>query len=147
MSMTRHVERYIALKRHLGCRYGVEAFILRSYGRHAEARGDRFVLSASLIEWASGASSADAARSRMELLRKFSLWLHSEDVRHEVLPRHVLGRRSKHRPTPCLLTPQQIALVMEAALSLRPVDSITPQTFHFMIGLASATGTEGKGSG
>lgn len=140
MNMLQHVKRYVALKRHLGCRYDMEPFTLRSYARHAEARGERFIVLSSVIEWASGASSADAARRRIQLLRNFSIWLHAEERRHEVVPRHALGRRSKHRPTPCLLTPSQIALLMEAALGLRPAESITPQTFHFMIGLASATG-------
>ena len=76
----------------------------------------------------------------MALARAFALWLHAEDERHEVPPRDFLGRNQRRRPTPHLLTPAQVQQLLDAALSLRPADSITPHTFHHLFGLMASTG-------
>ncbi len=140
MTMTQNAERYIALKRHLGIKYDTQGRMLRAYARYADGRGDAFIQSGGMVEWAAGSSTIETARQRLENLRNFALWLHAEDKRHEVPPRDILGPRARKRPTPHLLTCEQIGLVMEAALGLQPKDSITPQTFHFMIGLVASTG-------
>ena len=140
MTMTQNAERYIALKRHLGIKYDTQGRIVRAYARYADGRGDDFVHSGAMVEWAAGSLTVDAARQRLENLRNFALWLRSEDKRHEVPPRDILGPRKRKRPTPHLLTCEQIGWVMEAALGLEPMDSITPHTFHFMIGLVASTG-------
>lgn len=140
MMMTPNAERYVAMKRHLGIKYGSEGRVLRAYARHVDGRGDDFVSSGAMVEWAAGASTIHSARRRLDILRNFALWLHGEDRRHEVPPRNVLGVGKKERRKPHLLTWEQIGLVMKGALDLQPIDSITPHTFHFMIGLVAATG-------
>ena len=140
MTMTCHVERYVALKRHLGFRFVRQGRILGTYAKHADDHGDEIILCSRMIEAATRGGILQTVRQRLAILRNFALWLHSEDERHEVLPRNVLGRQETRRRTPCLMTPEEIRKVMDAALDLRPAGSITPYSFHFMIGLAAATG-------
>lgn len=140
MTMIEHAERYVALKRHLGFKYLTQSWVVREYARHATAHGDRFVRNARVIEWAAKTSSVHYARERLRQLRDFALWLRAEDERHEVPPRHALGRPQRVRPDPCILTPAEIGRLMDAALELPPTGTITPHTFRFAIGLIATTG-------
>ena len=140
MTMIEHAERYVALKRHLGFKYLTQSWVVREYARHATERGDRFVRSARVVEWAAKTSSVHHARERLRQLRDFALWLRAEDERHEVPPRHALGRPQRVRPVPCILTPAEIGRLMDAALELPPAGTITPHTFRFAIGLVATTG-------
>ena len=140
MTMTCHAERYVALKRHLGFKFVWQGRILGTYAKHADDHGDEIIHCSRMIEAAARTGILQTIRRRLAILRNFALWLHSEDERHEVLPRDVLGRQQTRRRTPCLMTPEEIRKVMNAALDLRPAGSITPQSFYYMIGLAAATG-------
>lgn len=140
MTMIKHAERYVGLKRHLGFRYHKQSQVVRAYARHATASGDRFVRSARVIEWAAKTSSVQFARERLRQLRDFALWLRAEDERHEVPPRHALGRPQRVRPAPYVLTSAEIGRLMDAALQLPPAGTITPHTFRFAIGLIASTG-------
>lgn len=140
MSMTSHVEHYVALKRHLGFKFNEQERVLGIYAKHADDHGDEFILCSRMIEATTGTAKLTTVRKHLVILRNFALWLHSEDERHEVLPRNVLGQPETRRRTPCLMTPEEIRKVMNAALDLPPVGSITPQSIYYMIGLAAATG-------
>lgn len=140
MIMIEHAERYIALKQYLGFRYQSQGSALRTYTQYAAAHGDEFTLSNRMIEWAAKTPSVHYAREKLREVRKLAIWLHAEDERHEVPPHHALGRPQRVRPTPYLLTREQIGRLMEAALSLPPVGSIAPHMWHFAIGLIAATG-------
>ena len=52
----------------------------------------------------------------------------------------MLGPTTLRRPAPYLLTDAEIDTLMEAALSLPPKGSITPHTWHCIIGLMATTG-------
>ena len=140
MNMSEQVERYVAFKQHLGFQFGSQSKILRSYARHADDRGDEFVQSDRMISWAAQSATPQAAKLKLPVLRTFAQWLSAEDERHEVPPRHALGRPVKLRPTPCLLTYEQIKQILDAALNLPTAGSITPHSFHFMIGLVASAG-------
>ena len=118
MSMTCHVERYVALKRHLGFKFNEQERVLGIYAKHADDHGDEFILCSRMIEAATGTAKLTTVRKHLVILRNFALWLHSEDERHEVLPRNVLGQPETRRRTPCLMTPEEIRKVMNAALDL-----------------------------
>ena len=55
-------------------------------------------------------------------------------------PNDVLGPTTQRRPAPHLLTNDEIRTLMAAALSLPPPGSITPHTWHCIIGLMATTG-------
>ena len=140
MTLQAHVNRYVALKRHLGYKFVNNERILRSWAAWAMTRGDGIILADTMLAWACDASSSAAARKRLSVGRRFAVWLHAEDLRHEVPPKHVLGPTTRRRPAPHLWTNAEISTLMAAALLLPPKESITPHTWHCIIGLMATTG-------
>ncbi len=135
-----HAARYIALKQHLGYRFNDQALTLRKYASFADARGDTFISTARMIEWASTAPSAARSAEWFRVGRHFAIAMHAEDDRHEIPPRDVFGKAKRRRPPPHILTADAIEQIMQGALSLPPVASITPYTYYYLIGLLAATG-------
>ena len=96
--LSEHVSRYIELHRSLGFKFRLQAYLLNHFVRFAESRGDTTVRSESVLAWASEAPSAAQRRSRLLVVRRFSLSLQAEDARHEVPPADAFGRPTKERP-------------------------------------------------
>ena len=140
MSMRDQVERYIALKRHLGWKFVNNERLLLSFAKCAMARGERIVRAKTAIRWAGRSSSPAWARKRLSVVRRFAVWVHSEDDRHEIPHRDALGRARAQRRPPHLLTDAEVTRLMAAALRLPPPDSITPHALYCVIGLMAATG-------
>ena len=140
MSLRDRVERYVALKRHLGWKFANNERLLLSFATYAMARGDRIVRAETAIRWAGQSSSPAWARKRLCVVRRFAVWMHSEDDRHEVPARDALGRAKAQRHPPYLLTDAEVSRLMAAALRLPPPGSITPHTLNCVIGLMAATG-------
>ena len=140
MTLRAHVDRYVALKRHLGFKFLNNERMLRSWAAFAMTRGDDVIVADTMIGWARDASSPAFARKRLSVGRRFAVWLHAEDQRHEIPPNDVLGPTTRRRPAPHLLTNDEIRTLMAAALSLPPAGSITPHTWHCIIGLMATTG-------
>ena len=101
--------------------------MLQAWAHQAMADGETFIATDWIVDWAVAASSPGSVRNRMSTVRNFAVWLHAEDPRHQIPPRDAVGRANGIRPTPHLLTRSQIKQLMEAALSLPPANSITPQ--------------------
>jgi len=140
MSITGLAKAYIELKRHLGYKFTAGDEIVLPFAAFADDHHDQFIFRTRVVEWASSAPSVRRAQTRLAILRNFATWLHAEDAGHEVPAHHALGRNTRRRPTPYLLTREQIRQVMDAALLLPPVESITPHTVRTMIGLAATAG-------
>jgi len=139
-TMRDHVERYVSFKRQLGYKFTEVARLLRVFADYAMAHGDRFTRSDRMLDWAADAPSPVSMHNRLSAVRVFASWLHAEDGRHEVPPEGTPPRNARRRPAPRLLTPDQIKQVMQAALSVGPPGSISPYTYHYMIGLLAVTG-------
>ena len=141
MTLTDHVLSFVAFKRGAGQSSQKEPErLLRSFAQYAEARGDRFVRVGTALAWASQTTSPEMSRRRLHYVCGLAAFLHAEDERHEVPHRDALGRRTRHRPPPRILSLPRIRQLMEAALHLPPPESITPVTFHYLFGLLAATG-------
>ena len=140
MTLTDQVERYVALKRALGLSYAEPAQLLRTYAAQADAHGEMFVVGATALDWASRTPSKRQAWKRLHVIRGFAAAVHAEDPRHEVPSADYFGKRETRRKPPNLLSPEQIERIMEAALALPPAGSITPLTFHYILGLLASTG-------
>ncbi len=140
MSMKEHVTRYVAHKRSLGCKLASEEYLLLSWADAAMASGDDIICADAMIRWAQQTSSNDQARRRLAVGRRFALWLRAEDERHEVPHKECLGRLGYQQRTPILLSDDQIRMLMDTALQLPPVGSITPHTMHTIVGLVAVTG-------
>ena len=140
MTLRTQVDRYVAVKRHLGFKFLNNERMLHSWAAWAMARGDDVIVADTMIGWARDASSPAFARKRLSVGRRFAVWLHAEDERHEVPPSNMLGPTTQRRPAPHLLTNAEIKSLMAAARSLPPKGSITPHTLHCLIGLMATTG-------
>ena len=140
MSLNHDIESYIALKRRPGLKYVKHEQTLRSYTKFATARGERFLHSDTIIEWASNSASSTSSRIKLRMVRNVAITLHAQDNRHQIPPRGVFGKEQKIRPLPYLMKPDQIRRLMDAALSLPPVGSMTRWTWHYLFGLMAVTG-------
>ena len=140
MTMTDHAKDYVARKNALGLSFTNQERILMRYAKYADAGGDTFVRINSVLDWAGTATSVGEAQRRLHIVRGLAVFLHVEDDRHEVPHRDALGKSRQVRPPPTLPSPKEIQTIMTDALSLPPAGSLTPLTFHFIIGLIACTG-------
>jgi integrase/recombinase XerD len=134
------ISRYIALHRNLGYKFAEQDRILQLFAKYAEAFGDQHVTVNRLYDWCGTATTQNAARIRFDVVRRFSLYAHSEDRRHQVPPSGVFGRGRRPRPTPHIIEPEQLRAIMQAALDFPAKDQISPYTYHYLFGLLAASG-------
>ena len=140
MTLAGHVERYVAFRRALGHAYVQQARCLQAYAAYAEACGDSYVRSSTVLDWVSATPSPRQAQVRLRYVCDLAGVLHADDERHEVPDRDALGKARSRRPSPHLLSLTETRRIMDAALELPPAGSITPLTFHYLLGLIAATG-------
>lgn len=134
-----HIKRYIKLQQFLGLKFRKSEQVLSHFANFAEARGEPWVRQNTVLDWARETSSVHASRERLRIVHKFALWMQAEDDRHEVPDPGVFGR-GYQRPKPHLPSPCDIRKIMAEALKLGPPGSISPHSFHTMIGLIATTG-------
>lgn len=140
MPMSTSVQRYVAIKRGLGYKFVDQEQLLRKYATLADFFGDVYTSASRMLEWASTAPSVQRSREWLQVARHFAISMHAEDDRNEIPPRDVFGRAKRSRPRPHLIAVADIAHIMQAALSLPPIASLTPHTYHYLIGLLATTG-------
>ena len=140
MTMTYHAKGYVAGRKALGLSFREQERILMRYAEFADARGDRFVRADSVLDWAGTATSVREAQKQLRIVRAMAVFLHVGDTRHEVPHRDALGRPRRHRPPPRIPSPEEIRKIMQEAMFLPPAGTLTPLTFHHVIGLMACTG-------
>lgn len=141
-TLTDHVERYVATKRHLGYKYRSCSRVLSGFARFAEARNEGFIRTETVLAWIleSGGISQVVRIDKLRIVHAFARWMHAEDVRHEVPPRDALGRLSSRRRPPCLVSVNDIRRLLSAALEMGPAGTIAGLTWHYLFGLIAVTG-------
>ena len=142
MTLLHDVERFVCFKRKLGLTCTAQTGTLRAFANWAAERDERHIRQSSAAAWALTASSLRERRVRLLNVRQLAVWLHAEDPRHEIPHRDAVGRQTSlcQRPTPRLLTDDEIRTVMDAALQMSPADSINRHTYYYSIGLVATTG-------
>ena len=140
MTLAEHVVRYVSLKRATGRAFGDQEKQLRDYAAYAQEHGDDRIVASTVVDWACRTPSNRQGQYRLRTACAFAAALRAEDDRHEVPHPDALGKRINRRKPPHLPSQDQVREIMEAALSLRPAGSLTPLTFHTIIGLVAATG-------
>ena len=100
MTLQADVDRHVALKRHLGFKFVNNERMLHSWAAFAMARGDDVIVADTMFDWARDASSPAFARKRLSVGRRFAVWLHAENERHEVPHNNLLGPTTQRRPPP-----------------------------------------------
>lgn len=140
MSINNAVQRYVALKHGLGYQFEDQERTLIRFAAFADAAGDRYVTTVRVVDWASRARSPKRSSEWLRVARHFAIAMHAEDDRNEIPPRGVFGMPKRTRPRPHILAESDIGRIMQAAFSLPPIASLTPYTYHYLIGLLATTG-------
>ena len=138
--MHSHVDRFVQLNRALGKKFAAQETSLRSFADFAADRSASHVTTTLILEWAGGASTPGAVQIRVDQARALAVFLHAEDAHHEIPPLNLLGRSRRRRPAPYIMTQGQISRIMREALLVPGLTSISPLTYHNLIGLLASTG-------
>lgn len=139
------VEAYLALRRATGYSMRDADRILRTYGRFADDRGDRFVRITTILDWARRARSPERREALVRKVAILARHLHGEDPRHEIPSYRVFAADPFRRPVPFIFTKQQVSDLVGAALKLKVIGRVPSRTlrgpiFSALFALLAATG-------
>jgi integrase/recombinase XerD len=137
--LTAAVETYLAVRRAAGFQLIPVATYLHSFARFATERGQTYVVTQTVIDWATTAASEAQRHNRLMAVRRFAYFMHAEDPRHELPPDTLFcGRRQ--RPIPYIFHAEELQRIMAAARRLGPPGSLRPHTYSTLFGLLAVTG-------
>lgn len=129
---------YLAVRRASGFALRNQGFQLNSFAAFSEARGHRYICAAVAIEWARLGRSVLQRARRLGTVIRFARYLRAEDARHEVPPA-IFGTEKAPRPTPYILTTEDIGrLVTAAAQSMSR--ALCGATYSTLLALLACTG-------
>ena len=111
--LTRAVETYLAVRRAAGFALTSQGSQLKSFAAFSEARKQHYVSTDVAIEWAGLARSVAQRARRLGMVIRLARYLRAEDEHHEVPPA-VFGAETLPRPTPYILTGEQIQQLVTA---------------------------------
>lgn len=137
--MIQAVEAYLAMRRAVGFELLNADYLLRSFAHFAAGRRESKVRVATAIDWASQSTTVAQRDERLKTICRFVRYIRAEDNRHELPPSSHFGYR-KTRRMPHIYSNAEIRLLMDAALQLKPADSLRPHIYATLIGLLAATG-------
>jgi integrase len=136
--LARAVRSYLSVRRAAGFGLRDVGLRLKSFAAYSDAKGQRYVTAEMAIEWARQSSSIVERARRLGDVRRFALYLHAEDARHEI-PLEVFGREHWPRPTPYILSNQQIRQIILVA-SQSGYRTLRRQTYSTFFALLACTG-------
>ncbi len=141
-SLHLHLDAYLSVRQALGFQMRAERTLLRDVVSFVESQGNGGPLRAQLaVDWAC-ASSVQHGRSgtaqRLSMARGFLAYLRAMLPETEVPPRGLVA--SFRRSPPYLLTPPQMAVLIEAAQQSGPCGTLRPATLATCIGVLASTG-------
>src|SRR5215469_6356578 len=128
---------YLAVRRATGFALRCESFQLKSFAAFSEAREKCYVSSDIAIEWAGLSRSVPQRARRLGTVIRFARYLRAENERHEVPPA-IFGAEKLPRPTPYVLTGEQIQQVVTKAAQSRY--RICGATYRTLFSLLACTG-------
>lgn len=115
-----------------------QSFQLKSFAAFSEARGQDSIRAAIAIEWAGSAQSVRQRARRLGTVIRFARYLRAEDERHEVPP-PIFGTEKAPRPTPYILTTEDIRRLIDAA-SRSMSRALCGATYSTLFALLACTG-------
>jgi integrase/recombinase XerD len=136
--LARAVQSYLSVRRAAGfCLRDVELH-LRSFAAYSDAKGQRYVNPQTAIEWARQVPSVDSRARRLADVARFTRYMQAEDARHE-MPPAVFGPERRPRPTPYILSEEQICQLIRLAAQ-SGYRTLRRQTYSTFFALLSCTG-------
>lgn len=133
------IDRYLALRRSVGFVLSNAQYLLRGFAKFATERQEVHIRTATVIDWASRASSLAQRHTRYQTVRQFAQHLRLEDPEHDLPPPNHFGHR-KTRRVPRIYTAAEIDRLVLAASQLSAGDALRPHTYSTLISLLAATG-------
>lgn len=135
--LTRAVETYLAVRRAAGFALTSQGSQLKSFAAFSEARKQHYVSTDVAIEWAGLARLVAQRARRLGMVIRLARYLRAEDEHHEVPPA-VFGAETLPRPTPYILTGEQIQQLVTA--TSRSKYRICRATYRALFSLLACTG-------
>ena len=132
-------EDYLAMRRALGFKLGLQGRLLLQFVGYLEDCGLETVTAEAAMAWATAPGGATAVwhGMRFGVARRFAVHLHLLDPRCEVPPPDALPERHRRLP-PYIYSAEEIAALMSEARRLRP--ALRAATAETVVGLLAATG-------
>ena len=137
--LTKLLDEYVALRKATGFKFLTEELQLRSFVAFAEENGDRRVLSATAVKWASQTKMPRQRHKRLRTVARFAEHLRAEETRHELPPARLFASRSS-RPTPRIFTEDEISLIVSCAAEVGRRGDLLGKTYSTLYGLIATTG-------
>jgi integrase/recombinase XerD len=134
-------EQYLQLRRNLGCQLRETGRLLENFLAFAEQEGAFHVTTDLALRWAQQPSGVQAATwaSRLQVVRRFAIWLSATDRGTEVPPAGLLpGRYVRRRPY--IYSDAEIQNLVRTAGQLSSPAGLKGRTYSTIFGLLSVTG-------
>jgi integrase len=134
------MENYLILGRTGGYKLVDTEELLRSCLSFIARKGEKFLRTETVIEWAKLGTSVGRCERRLRTIGFFVDYLRVEDPRHNVIPRGLFSAGKVHRHPPRIFTREEILRVLELTKVLASRGSIRPLTYRTLFGLLFVTG-------
>jgi integrase len=134
-------EQYLELRRNLGCQLRETGRLLQDFLAFAEREGASHVTTDLALRWAQQPSGVQPATwaSRLQVVRRFAIWLSAADRRTEVPPAGLLpGRYVRKRPY--IYSDAEIRDLVRTAGQLASAAGLKGRTYSTIFGLLAVTG-------
>lgn len=132
------VESYLSVRRAAGFRLHDAGLHLASFVAYSALHDQHHVSSKTAIDWAKQASSRHQRARRLAHVARLARYLRAEDERHEIPPA-VFGSESRARPTPYILSDEQIRQLVRLTAQAG-YRTLRRQTYSTLFALLSCTG-------
>lgn len=134
------INNYVELHRAMGFKFRIQNCLLQNFLAFAEQRGDIHVRKKTVLEWAELAPSPAQRRNRLLTVRRFAIAVKAEDKYHQIPPADAFGHATFKQRKPYILSDDELKLLLTAALTLKPENTIRPRTYATLFALIAATG-------
>ena len=136
--LSRAVESYLSERRAAGFHIRTTGFNLRSFAAYADGLDQRWVKSQTAIDWAAKVPSIHQRARRLGDVERLARYLRAEDTRHQIPPK-IFGSASRPRPTPYILSDEQIGRLVQLA-ARSGYRTLRRKTYSTLFALLSCTG-------
>lgn len=136
--LARAVESYLSVRQAAGYRLEKVALHLKSFAAYSDGKRQKYLKTKIAIQWARQSRSLNQRAHRLADVRRFALYLQAEDERHEIPPA-IFGKERGPRPTPYILTDEQIRRIIRLAAE-SGYRTLRRQTYSTFFALLSCTG-------
>jgi integrase/recombinase XerD len=140
-TMREAAEQYLQLRRDLGCQLRETGRLLENFVAFAEREEASHVTTDLALRWAQQPAGVQPATwaSRLQVVRRFAVWLSTRDRRTEVPPAGLLpGRYVRKRPY--IYSDAEIRDLVRAAGQLASAAGLKGRTYATIFGLLAVTG-------